>query len=616
MVVLKSFHSDSRYERFRRLHVLEGDTARLAFHGFDFSSGGTQITLRSGSYSLLLDGAVAGTATVAAGAKEAEFDVDLSGVAAGWRRAQIAGLATDETSPTWFVFVKKGAVAPQAFTPVVRGTYELTQRGGGYHAWAEAPATYNPTARPLTPRSAVAFSTPISRRDMHCTHLVPLRFGDMHRVNRSVDGIVSSFDMQAYFWSDMIAIKPRLACLDGPRGVGTVLMATHLEVGKGPSGNIFFCDPWRVGKISPNGTITTLAGFRSTSPMRHWHDPAEVELVGDWSAVPVERRGFHELWGMAWDERTLGVNAAAAPIPSEGGQQPHLVGPVAFVTDTQNNRVCKLEFSPTDRSVPPKVTEFIVGLSDPWDIVFRDGVLYVSERLAHRISAFDALTGRYLRDVVKGAALASLDRNRELVRLSTMTAIRAERCVAPEGLYRIDDWLYFGSKAQAQIRRINLVTGAFEVVSTVPTDDNSKFVKFAVSDGTFGPKGAVFTCTWSNAEYGLCGSSLPNGDTWWWFSNSGGTGRWSEFVYPAAVGLGQGRLVLGGANEGVLMITQRQAGDQEMSEEAIAGEKEFNSRGLNLLHGDSGYGFYGLPLPWGVSSNIDAFLSASGHTRS
>ena len=615
LVFLKSFHTDSRYERFRRLHVLEGDSARVAFHGFDFTSGGSRTALGSSRYSLLLDGVVASSATVPTGATEAEFDVDLRGVAAGWRRVQITGLAPGETSPTWFVFVKKGSVTPQAFTPVVQGTYGLTQRGDGYHVWAEAPNAYRPTARPLSPRTAVPFSSAIARREMHCIHLVPLRHGDMHRLNRNKDGILSSFDLQSYFWSGFIAAKPTTACLDGPRGVGTLSMATHLEVGKGPSGNVFFCDPWRLGKISPDGTITTLAGFRSTSPMHHWEDPADVELVGDWSAIPVERRGFHELWGMAWDERTLGVNTSAAPIPSEGNQQPHVVAPVAFVTDTQNNRVCKLEFSPTSRSAPPKVSEFIVGLQDPWDIVYRNGVIYVSERMSHRIAAYDATTGQYIRTVVSGAPLATLNQNREVILQSTSAAILAERCVAPEGLYRVDDWLYFGSVAQSQVRRINLVSGVLEVVCAVRTDGNSKFVKFAVSDGTFGPKGTVFSCTWSTVEFGLCGAALPNGEQWWWGGASGGTGRWSTVGYPAAVGVGQGRLVIGGVVEGILMITQRQEGDQSLSAAAIAGESEYKARGLELLHGENGFGFYDLPLPWGVSTNVDAFLLANGHTR-
>lgn len=613
LVLFEAYHRDSRYERFQRLQILSGDRAAVAFHGFNLASGGVQNVLAGSRYTLLVDGREAASVNVPAGTRRAEFDVDLRNVPAGWRKLEIGGLAAGESSPTWWAFVKRGTVAEQAFTPVVRGTYELTQAGGSNHVWALAPGRYNPTPRPLAPRAATPFDTALGRADMHCTQLVPLRFGDVHRPNMSADGILSSFDAQPYHWFDMVARLPRLACTDGPRGVGTVCMVTHLEVGRGPSGNMIFCDPWRVGKIGPDGTVTTLAGYRTRGVLRHWGDGSDVELVGDWSAIPAERRGFHELWGLAWDERTLTVNTSAAPIPTEGNQQPHVTGPVAFVSDTQNNRICKLEFSPVSRAAPPKITEFLTGLADPWDVVYHDGVLYVSERLSHRVAAYDATTGTYLRTVVQGRALANVNQNREVVRLATLDAIRAEACVAPEGMYRLGEWLYFGSKAQGQVRRVHLQTGALETVVNVPLDDNSKFVKLAVSDGSFGPAGSVFTCTWSNAQYGYPWSVRPDGTTWWWFSSSSGTGPWEAFAYPTAVAVGQGRMVIGGVNEGVLMVTRRVAGDTASTDAVRRGAGEYRSRGLNLLHGHNGFGFYGLPLPWGISSDIDAFLGFHGH---
>lgn len=44
-----------------------------------------------------------------------------------------------------------------------------------------------------------------------------------------------------------------------------------------------------------------------------------------------------------------------------------------------------------------------------------------------------------------------------------------------------------------------------------------------------------------------------------------------------------------------------------------AGAVEWEDGGHNLLHGHFGFGFYGLPLPWVVSANIDAFLKYHGH---
>jgi hypothetical protein len=182
-------------------------------------------------------------------------------------------------------------------------------------------------------------------------------------------------------------------------------------------------------------------------------------------------------------------------------------------------------------------------------------------------------------------------------------------------LYFQSGWLYFASLAQAQVRRVNLATGVLQVVATVPTDDNSGFVKIAVSDGTFGPLGTVFTWTWSNAQGGNPATHLPDGTRWKWEEQNGGAGAFAHFVYPTAGAVGQGRLILGGVNEGLLSISRRQAGDIIPGAAETRGAADFAARGLHLLHGHNGYGFYGLPLPWGVTADIDAYLLSQGHTK-
>ena len=621
LVEFESYHKDSRYERYRKLEVLSGSRAKLRIQAYNLAGGGSFNTFKSAEYTLLVDGKPASTLAGVAGKSTASFDVDLTPLQPGWRRLDIGGLTGGETCPTWWVFVKRGNVGPQSVTPVVRGTYEMIQGGVGLNMWALAPGTYAPTPRPMQPRTFTPFSTALPRSELHCAQLVPLRWGDVHRPNRNLDGIQSSYDVQPYFWSDLVALKPRVPLLDGPRGVGTVCMVTHVEIGKaapantGPRNNTYFCDPWRVGKISADGTITTLAGYRHAGMLTHWEDPADVELIGDWSSIPPARRGFHELWGMAWDERTLVINESAAAIASEDNQKPHVVGPTMFLADSQRDRICKLEFSATRHGLPPKVTEFINNVEDPWDIVYYDGVLYVTERKSHRICAYDATTGAFLRIVVQGRPLASVDRNREVVRLASLAIIRAEPCVAPEGLYLQDDWLYWASKAQGQVKRVRLSDGVVQVVCNVPMDDNSKFVKLALSDGTFGPRGTVFTWTFSNAQMGQPATTLPGGARWIWEDQKGGAGNFSQFVYPTAGAVGQGRLVCAGMNEGLVVISKKVAGDVTPSASAARGAVEYSARGLHLLHGHHGFGFYGLPLPWGVSADIDDFLEANGHRR-
>lgn len=635
MVVLKWFHQDSRYERYRRLQVIKTPRAEVPFHGFNFADGGAPTALKGSRYTLHCDGTEIAAVTVTAGStSSAVFDADFSGVADGWRALTIRGLTGDETSPTWFVFVKRGtgAAPAQAFTPVVRGTYELTQTTPGWCAYAKAPGRYNPTALPVPRRDYPAFADLLPRSEMNCMQLVPVRFGDTHRPSHNVDGITTSYDLQAYFWSDMVAKSPRLPSLDGPRGVGSLMMTTHVSIGQAapdgrPRNTLYVCDPWRIARVTEDGTITTLVGYRHASLPSYWGDPAEMELVGDWSAIPEERRGFHELWGMAWDERTLVVDEAAARIAAEGNEQPHAVGPVMFLTDTQNNRVIKCAFSATSRAVPPKVTEFVTNSADAWDIVYHDGLIYVSERKAHRIAAYDATTGAYVRTVVSGAALATVDVNRFVHRQADIATIQAEDCVAPEGLYKLadDPWLYFGSFAMKQVRRVHLQTGVVEVVCDVPLDSNATYMKIAVGDGSFGPRGTVFVWTWSNRQYGHPYVHLPPGVTytnwegalkeWKWYEESSSLGQWGKFNYATAGAVGNGRLVCGGANEGLLVISRRQTGDRVAGEAVRRGEREFTNRGLSLLYGANGFGYYGLPLPWGVSSNLDAFFAFHGHQR-
>lgn len=625
MVLFKGYHQDSRYERFRRLEVWSGNTAIVHIRGFNFSSGGVSRALGSSKYTLLIDGVARSTFDVSAGAIASEVTISTTDLAAGWHSLQLGSLGAGETCPTWWVYLLRGTSIELAAMPVVRGTYQFTQNPGMPAGYALAPGGYAPTPRPAVRRPFIPFDSPLVRADLHCQQLVPVRFGDVHRPNRNKEGIVSSFDTQPYFWYDLIAPQPKVPLLDGPRGVGTVCMVTHIELGTAapdglPRNNIYFCDPWRFGKVSEEGHITTLAGYRHRGILSHWEDAPDVELIGDWSAVPQERRGFRELWGMAWDTRTLPINEAAARIPSENNERPHLRGPVAFLADSQHNRICKVEFSATSHSAPAKVTEFITGLGDPWDIVYHEGLLYVSERTAHRISAFDASSGTLMRVLVQGRALAYTDpRHRETVQTATLAAIQAEPCVAPEGLFRMDTWLYFGSRAMECVKRVNVDTGAIERVCLVPASGNTKFMKLSISDGTFGPKGTVFTWSWSNLEFGQPRTVLPDGKRWeWdypWTGTFGGAGQWANFVYATAGAVGNGRLVSGGANEGLLVITRKQASETVAPSAVVRGAKEYEERGLHLLHGAHGFGFYALRLPWGVSADIDAYLAWHGHPR-
>lgn len=613
----------SRYTRAQGIMRLSGAAAKVGIIGH---SAGEMRALSGGTYTLLIDGAEVARSTPAAGANTAEFTVDSTALSAGWHELQaVPSVAGESCIPYFALVVRDGSAAGSAWTPVARGSYSLALDSKHLYWYGKAPATYSPKAMPLLKRERIPFSEILPPAQLHVEQLVPLRNGDTHRVCKTKDGALTSFSNQCYNWSSLIEKLPYVPLMDGPRGVGTVCMTTHLEVGTAapPSvgfvNNTYFCDPWRVGKVRQDGTIITMVGWRHKGIASHWQDAPDLELVGDWSAIPEDRRGFWEVWGMAWDRRRDGGNNVGdpSPDPRERGLIPHPVGggAVIFLSDSQHNRIVRCEF-PHDTHFDynrTKVTEFLAGLSDPWDCVGDAGVLYVSERKAHRICAYSMDTGELLRVVVQGQALAIVGADREARRTVSVDAARTADCVAPEGLFLQDGWLYFGSRAQAQVKRVNLETGVIEVVHNIALDDNVKFCKIALSDGSFGPRGLLAMATWSAADFGWV--RIPG----WGLGSASYSetiaGQNAHFNYPCAVGFGGGQMVFGGVNEGVLRITKRLPTDTAASAAVKAGAMEWFNNGHYLLHGHFGFGFYGLPLPWGVSANVDAYLTHHGHKR-
>lgn len=603
LVVFDGYYASGPYERFERLVV---DPVTLPFHGTDLAVGGALRTL-SGTYSLVVDGVVQAKSTPI-GARGSFARPPMT---PGWHQLDIA-CPPGESCPTWFVFAGSG---PATQMPVFDGSYGITHPIASGSAagpvavqhWQMVPTNSEPTPRPLPARAHPPFATAVPPSQLYRRELVTVTQGDVHRANTSKAGIVSTMNQQAYFWASFIAKYPLQSLLDGRRGVGTVHMATHLEPG-GTKGGTWFCDPWRFGHINADGKIQTMIGYRDDYPPRHWEDGTVPALLGDWSALAV--KGFHELWGMAWRKSTLALDMNAPPI---NGEQPHIVGPQAFFADSQNNRVLRATWSPTDRSVPPVMTLFASG-KDAWDVVEAGEKVYISFRGEHRIAEHDAATGAFIRDVVKGAALASVAANRLVTRLAPLAAIQAEPCVAPEGLFVQDGVLGFGSYAMAQVRQVDLTTGANTVACLPTIDGNSKFVKVARSDNTAGPRGTWFVSTWSNNYFGHPQAFTPDGKPWNWFNAGpfacGKGGRWDVLGYSTSCGAALGRLVCGSSAEGVTEYSLALATDAAKDEaKYVAGRAQWWAKGYALVHGELGFGPFGLPLPYGDTPEMDYFLN-------
>lgn len=604
------------YDRFQNLVVLTGSTATVSFYAKNWVTNVLNPFVAT-QYALLVDGIAQASCVVDQGARRASFTLELASIPAGWHRLDIGAQGGEVSLPFW-IYLARGAIAQQEFAPAWAGSFDLTHGRRKYFHAEKLPAVLSPRVPAAVQREYPSFGNALPFGQLFRQDLVPTRSQNIRRPNRNKNGLVSTCNEQSYFFSSLVGKLPRQPLLDGPRGVGCVAMPTHIQVGR--LGGAYVCDPWRLVKVATDGSVATLAGYRHKDMGSYYDGPQELELVGDWSAIPEARRGFHELWGMTWDARTLPTDESAAPID---GEKPHLTGPVCFLADTRNNRIVKLQFNKNNRN-PPVVTEFVVGLDDPWDVVYVDGLLYVSERKANRIASYSADTGAFVQTLLAGQGLATVPSNRTPVRNAgvTLDQVRAQACVLPEGLAYLDGWLYFGSKVMQQVKRINLTSLAVEVVCAPFIDGNSNFVKIALSDGSFGPRGTVFTATWSNNNFGYPEAFLPGGAKWNYYNYSetapdcGRGGVWTTLSYTSAMGVALGRMHCGSAAEGLVTISQALPSDPPVDTAKFnAGKNAYMDRGYHLVYGDRGNGYYGYALPWGVSDAIDYYLTVNGHAR-
>jgi len=573
------WNQSSGYERFQRLIIL-GEQAEIGFHYLNFAGGGATMLLPVGQYKLLMDGAEVGTADIGAGKTYGKFQVSFTEAQSGWHIFDI--VPPTPMSVAFFPMrVLVGTFVPDEKIPVWSGSYDITHGSPFCYAWM--PPQFSPTPKPLVPRECPHFNTPISGDQLYLTNVAPMRVVNINRPNKHSSGVMSTANFQAYHYFYLQGKTPHLSFIDGPRGVASTAMLTHIQVDR--HGGAYACSPWAVERIDQTGARRTRAGFRHKMPPSYYGTP-DLELIGDWSQVPVNLRQFWELWGLAFWKKTLALDPNAPP---QGGGQPHLNGPQLFAASSGNHTIFRLTFPKDDFEADPVVTVFATGLARPFDVVEHNDIVYVSEENANKISKWDAATG---------ASLGTL--------LFTNK---------PQGMYLYKDWLYWGSHiAPCKIERQNLVTGVREVVGTARIDDNSQFFKMAVSDGTFGPEFTVFYVTWSNARFGMPETILPTGGSWNYYnydSPIGGKGPyWNASSYGCAVGVGNGRMYFSSAAEGLKMFSKALPGEVAVDiAKYQRGGIKYRDKGYRFIHGDFTFGYYGFPLPFGEDPDMDYYMT-------
>lgn len=602
------YRGGSAYNRGEKLTIVRAGSQTLKFASLNQAK---QRTMKAGTeFTLTADGKSVATMTLAQDTKEAAIDVPVSDLSNGWHTFAIEGDGVHFLPYPVFVYRDSGQ---SDWMPVYATRYESTRGNDDYpYFWLKwVRRAFDPTIDPLEPRTFTPFSHVPDGDEITSARLVIGHGSEVRRplIHRST-GIMTTAGKHRYHFHDFTKKLPPWPLLDGPRGFANAQGVTHIQIGDARQddspdsprvGNCYATDTWRFFRTGPDGHLKTLLGHRTKSAPGE-KGPQELELVGDWSAIPAGRRGLHEPWGFAWMPASIRVDPDADRIPDEQNRRPHITGPVVFIADTQNNRIIRGEFDPRSHDVPAKVTEFITDIADPWECVEWNGKLIVSERNSNRIAQYSMETGALERVIVEGAAVGSVKPTRLVVRWHGRDPSRAreEDVTAPEGLYVVGDWLYYASQMMAQVKRVHLIDGRIEHVTNITANfsTGNKFAKITVSDGSFLPKGTVFVGQWDN---GIPDAYLPDG-------RKVSYGWGPSVIYDICCAIKGGRFVYGGCGEGIneLRLRTEPSGGKDLSE----GRRKWREQGYYLTHGEDGYGFYGLPLPWGEDDDIDALLSA------
>lgn len=603
------FSGGSAYDRFQLAQEATGPTSLIARtlgnQAFGSAMPATLLAIPGGDYPsgswITIDNQTtpAGANSFAFNLTQAKFDSLSEGYY--WLSVNIAGWV----SADYPIYIRKGATATdQAAMPVCIASYSLQHLVNVppipmIYQSAMVPAVYAPTLQPLPARTRAAFATPPARDMLNQERLTIYRPEDEYRIAVTEDGRKTSTNRQPYFFSDFSEDVPKWELLDGPRGHGCLICPTSLRPSRRatPSGKVYFTDSWRFGVIGEDGTIATLWGYRHAGLPDYWNGPQHLTFVGQYDAsVPAEYRVTgNEFWGLAWWAKTLDLDPNAPPI---GGEQPHTVGPQAFLSATKSKCVWRITF-PKDQRTAGTGSLFATDLLAPWACEEVSDVVYVTDRDANALRAYDA---------TNGAPLWSIPIN------------------GPTGLCALDGFLYVGSKPDKAIWKVNIATHA--VVKwrdlTPFIDNNSLFVNLAINDSGFSLRGTVGMVSWSNNNQGYPVLFSPTGSelmSWQWAGSTRlglpwcGSGDQRALGYPSSVGMGQNSMVWGTDQECVLRVSKAQPGDPVTPANFYAGQRKYILAGYPLTNGPDGFGLYGLALPWNVDVDIDAYLKTFGHTQ-
>lgn len=549
------------------------------------------------------------------------------------------GVIGEESCIPWSLFIDRNdpTYIQKTYT-IFQETHDASKDKA---IWAVVPVDQKPITMPLVKPNIVQFNTPVKRKDLYMSQLVQRGFSGAYYKRSShapsgktnQTGKVGSFEFkhacnqEGYLVGSIFDKIPTRVQLDGERGVGTVDGATHLLIGR--NGGVYGLSGSRFWHVSPEGKVKTIAGRRHFGDYaKHNNSLDDTEVVGDWSGMPNDSyKGLIEPWGFTFDPRTLVIdpNSEAIPNGTNGNEQTHLYDPVGYITDSQNNRILRLQFTKNNHDVPVKITVAVDNLNDPWDCVFADdNRLYVSERNADAIIAFDVpapetgikeLGPRKV--VLQGSSACATIVNRVAHRVKSLEECRAQPCVKPEGLFYQDGYLYITSRPTEAVHRLKISDYTWESYYNIPADIinyiGAQYSKLAMSDGTFGPRGTMFLQFWtSNNLNGFPVAVLPDKTLWNYTAVGDGNGpgmTWTNYVYGSSVAVGNGCMVFSSAAYGLFKIylaSGQPTYDWDRYYRPCT--DAWNNTGYKMVYGEGGLHGHMSTLPWNKSEVTDKYM--------
>lgn len=159
-----------------------------------------------------------------------------------------------------------------------------------------------------------------------------------------------------------------------------------------------------------------------------------------------------------------------------------MVDNILYVADTDNHAIRAIDFDAetvTRIAGTGEIGRFRLDANDaldldlrsPWDLTYRDGILYIAMAGSHQLWTLDLESG--LMEPFAGTA------GEDLIDGPRLNALLAQ----PSGLEFTDEFLYFADSEASAIRRVNLEDDTVEtVIGPVNADRNRLFI-FGDADG-------------------------------------------------------------------------------------------------------------------------------------